>query len=281
MPKNNLRKFAQDANIAMHTQMAEDYDKQPHFKPENQERVKALLKEYAKKTGGKRLLDLGCGTGFIMELAQPYFKEIIGIDITPKMLEIAEKKFKKKGYTNLHLQLESTDKLPFADNSFDMVTAYSFLHHLTTPVPTLKEVYRVLKKGGIFYADLDPNFYFWDAIKKSADAKNVSDILRADIEVICDMTSGYKKIKPIESSLICGAEYIEAVEGGYKEEDIMKIIKKVGFIKGDVEFHWFWQEGKVIKDLSPEEALYFENHLKLGLPVTRPWFKYFKTEAVK
>jgi ubiquinone/menaquinone biosynthesis C-methylase UbiE len=281
MKKTNLRKFAQDANIALHTQLAEAYDDQPHFKPENQERVKALLKEYAKKTGGKRLLDLGCGTGFIMELAQPYFDEIMGVDITPKMLEIAENKFKKKGYTNLHLQLESTDKLPFDDNSFDMVTAYSFMHHLTTPIPTFKEAYRVLKKGGIFYADLDPNFYFWEAIKKSADAKNVSDLLKVDIEAICDMTSGYKEMKKIEADAVRGAEYIEATKGGYKEEEIVKALEKVGFSRSEIDFHWFWQESKVIKDLSPKEALYFENHLKLGLPITRPWFKYFKTEAVK
>lgn len=280
-PQNNIRKLVQDANITLYTKHAKTYDAQPHFKAENQEKVRALLQDYAEKTGGKRLLDLGCGTGFIMELAQPYFKEIIGVDITPKMLEIAEKKFKKNNYTNLHLQLESTDKLPFDDNSFDMVTAYSFMHHLTTPVPTLKEAYRVLRKGGIFYADLDPNFYFWETIKKSADAKNVSDLLKLDIEAICDMTSGYQENKDIDMDALRGAEYVESTQGGFKEEDMIKALKKAGFTQNTIDFHWFWQEGKVIRDLSPKEALYFENHLKLGLPITRAWFKYFKTEAVK
>lgn len=281
MAKINPRKLVQDANIALHTQMAEGYDNQPHFKPENQARVQAQLREYAKQTGGKRLLDLGCGTGFIMELAQPYFEEIWGVDITPKMLEIAEKKFKKKGYKNLHLKLESTDQLSFDNASFDMVTAYSFLHHLTTPVPTLREAYRVLKKGGIFYADLDPNFYFWEAIKKAAQTKNVSDLLQIDIDAICDMTSGYKSMKAVQPSAVRGAEYIEATQGGFKEEEIMQALKKAGFSQNKIDFHWFWQEGKVIRELSSKEALYFENHLKLGLPITRPWFKYFKTEAVK
>lgn len=277
----DIRKFVQDANITLYTDHAKTYDDQPHFKPENQEKVRALLEEYSKRTGGKRLLDLGCGTGFILELAQPYFEEIWGVDITPEMLKVAEEKFKAKGYKNIHLKLGSTDELSFKDNSFDCVTAYSFLHHIPTLEPTLKEAYRVLKKDGIFYADLDPNFYFWEAIKKAAKEENVSDLLKIDIKAICDMTSGYQKIEDIDMDALRGAEYIESSQGGFKEEKIKQTFAKIGFQNTAIDFHWFWQEGKVIKDLSTKEALYFENHLKLGLPVTRPWFKYFKTEAVK
>ena len=85
-----------EANIDYHTKLVKIYEKsQPHFRPENQKKIKKLLKLFAQKTGGKELLDLGCGTGFILELAHPYFKKLVGIDITPAMLKAAERKFRR------------------------------------------------------------------------------------------------------------------------------------------------------------------------------------------
>lgn len=272
----------QKANIDFHTKLAEYYDEQPHFSDENQKQVKKLMKKYSAKTTGKRLLDLGCGTGFILLLAQPYFKELYGIDITQAMLDLATSKFKKQKIKNIELSLESSDKLSFPDSYFDVISAYSFLHHLPSLLPTLKESYRVLKKGGIFYSDLDPNYYFWRAIKTAAKEKKVSALLKIDINSICDMTAGYKDIdKELNPETIRKAEYIESTKGGFKEEFVKKMFKKAGFRNVNLEYHWFWQEGKVTKDLSLDNALYFERHLCAALPITRALFKYFKIEATK
>jgi len=278
---SNIRKFVQEANIALHSQLAEKYDEQPHFKPENQKLVQNILKGISEQTQKGKLLDLGCGTGFVLELAHSYFDELYGVDITPKMLEIAEKKFSQKGYKNIFLKQESTDKMSLPDNYFDCATAYSYLHHLPSPLPTLREAYRTLKKGGIFYADLDPNFYFWQAVKDSAKTKNVSELLKKDILSICDMTSGYKGIKSVKADAVRGAEYIESSKGGFKEESFIKAFQKAGFKDVKIEYHWFWEEAKVIRELSVKDARYFEEHLRLGLPVTRSFFKYMRTIARK
>lgn len=276
--KKNLQ-----ANIDYHTALVEIYDEsQPHFRKENKEKVSQILKRIALKTGGKRLLDLGCGTGFIMELALPYFDEVYGVDITPAMLDEARKKFAKKKGKKIELIESSTDKMPFKNSTFDVLTGYSFLHHLSSILPTLKESYRVLKKGGIFYSDLDPNFYFWQAIKNISKEKNVSDLMKADIRTVCNMTEDVSAmVKGLDAETVKNSEIIESKEGGFKEEEIINLFRKAGFKKIDLIYHWFWQEGKVINDLSPKVGTYFEDHLRLGLPATRHLFKYFRIEAVK
>lgn len=284
MNKQSKRNIA--ANIDYHTKLVKIYEKsQPHFRPENQKKVKKLLKLFARKTGGKELLDLGCGTGFILELAHPYFKKLVGIDITPAMLKAAEKKFKKKKLDHkIELVESSTDKMPFSNNSFDVITGYSFLHHLSSPIATIKESYRVLKKEGIFYSDLDPNYYFRLAMSTVAKEKrqDLSDLLKIDVNAICNMTKVIGDLaEGLDGETVKDAEYVAGHEGGFKEEEIKKLFYEAGFKKVDLIYSWFWQEGKVIKDLSPKAASYIEDHLRLAIPLTRHLFKYFRIEAVK
>jgi len=275
------KKNALKANIEYHTKLANIYDdSQPHFKIENQKQIKKLMKLYSLKIGAGRLLDLGCGTGFILSLAMPYFNELYGIDITPAMLDLAKFKFKK--VKKIKLIQASSEHLPFRNSLFDVLTSYSFLHHLSSIGPTLKEAFRVLKKGGIFYSDLDPNYYFWQAIKSAAKEKKVSRLLKIDVNSICHMTRNISEMAPgLSRTTIKKAEYVEGFKGGFKEENLRQIFLKTGFKTFNLEYHWFWQEGRVIKNLSPADALYFEKHLRAALPLTKHLFKYIKIEAIK
>jgi len=75
-----------DANKIVYAKAAEKYDDlEPHFFPENQIKVKNILKDVRQKSGPK-LLDIGCGTGFIINLAKDLFSEIHGVDISIEML---------------------------------------------------------------------------------------------------------------------------------------------------------------------------------------------------
>jgi hypothetical protein len=66
------------ANVEVHSRMVEVYQKEPHFRPENQARVRNILSALRRRATGGRLLDLGCGTGFIIDLARDLFDEIQG-----------------------------------------------------------------------------------------------------------------------------------------------------------------------------------------------------------
>lgn len=281
MPK--IKKAIEQSNIVYHTQLSKNYDKtQPHFNRENVIQVQSRLKEYSRLTGGKRLMDLGCGTGFILEIAKPYFKELYGIDITPSMLKIAEDKFKNVKGKTMKVILANSDKVPFGDKHFDVVTANGFLHHLPNLYPTFKEAYRILKNGGVFYGDQDPNYYFWQSMYSIRHEENISPELKIERDSVCKMSERVQGCEGItlSSKTIEMAEY-QKTKGGFKEELVKAQLKKAGFKKINYEYFWFWQEGAVIRNLSLKAGLYFEDHLRKALPITRQFFKYVRIIAYK
>ncbi|MBA3045809.1 MAG: class I SAM-dependent methyltransferase [Euryarchaeota archaeon] len=268
-----------EANIRYHTALANTYDQtQPNFKEENVAQVRERLKRLAEETGGKRLLDIGCGTGFMLTLAAPYFDEVYGIDITPAMLDLAKIKMNEDGLKNVKFVLAPSEKLPFEDAYFDVVTAYGVLHHLPNLARTFKEARRVMKPNGVFYSDEDPNYYFWSAIK--ALPENVTETLAIERRGVCQMGSEVRKVvgNILDDDTIEMAEY-HKMKGGFKEKWINKLLMQAGFSTAYFEYKWFWQEGKVMRDISPEVAIYFEKHLRSALPITRNFFKYLRIEA--
>lgn len=94
------------------------------------------------------LLDLGCGTGELLKqiVNQSGEKELYGLDISKNMLKIAEEKL--AGVVTL-VQGDS-EYLPFSEGQFDVILCNDSFHHYPNPDKVVKEVYRVLKKGGIF-----------------------------------------------------------------------------------------------------------------------------------
>ena len=91
------------------------------------------------------LLDIGCGTGNLLSLiSERYDAEIAGVDLTPKMLNIARIKIGDKA----DLKLEDSEDLPFDNDKFDMVICTDSFHHYPHPENVLKEINKVLKPGG-------------------------------------------------------------------------------------------------------------------------------------
>lgn len=94
------------------------------------------------------LLDVGCGTGILISklLSRNKYMRIYGLDITPKMVEVAKSKFKNNPHVKI--TLGSAIHMPYQDNTFDYVTCASSLHHHPNPLQSVKEMVRVLKPGG-------------------------------------------------------------------------------------------------------------------------------------
>jgi SAM-dependent methyltransferase len=95
-----------------------------------------------------KVLDFGCGTGAFSFLISPYVKHLDSADISSGLLNIAEVTQKKLGIKNIDFHLLKNESLPFPDSSFDTILILDTIHHLSDPKKNIKEIYRVLKKGG-------------------------------------------------------------------------------------------------------------------------------------
>lgn len=93
------------------------------------------------------LLDIGCGTGYLIELLQNRKKaDYYGLDLSPEMLKMAKAKFGN----DVTLKEGEADSLPYKDDTFDVVTCIQSFHHYPYPEKAMSEVYRVLKPGGLY-----------------------------------------------------------------------------------------------------------------------------------
>lgn len=94
-----------------------------------------------------QVLEIGCGTGYFTNEIVKTKAEIVAIDISPDLLEMAQKEITDE---NVAFRIENAYKLSFDDNTFDTAIGSSVLHHLELE-NALKELYRVLKPGGTIY----------------------------------------------------------------------------------------------------------------------------------
>jgi ubiquinone/menaquinone biosynthesis C-methylase UbiE len=100
-----------------------------------------------------KVLDLGCGPGistFALASRIPQPGQLVGVDLSQEMVEIARDTHKQDWSHLKHLQFEQGDatNLRFGDQSFDLVFGHSFLYLVDDPVAVLREVKRVLKPQG-------------------------------------------------------------------------------------------------------------------------------------
>lgn len=104
----------------------------------------------------EQVLDLACGTGWFTQLLSPFVGQIIGVDIDNGMLEMAQEEL--KGIDNVKLQQGDMLALDFQEEQFDLITCYldslCFLANGNDVQQALKEMYRVLKPGGILLFDV-------------------------------------------------------------------------------------------------------------------------------
>jgi len=264
------------ANIAYHSALAETYNKeQPYFKQENVERIDALLKSLALEFGNNSLIDLGCGTGFIINIAKKYFKQVVGVDITQEMLDRID-----KSGGNIKLYRSDTANIPLKSGCSDICTAYTFLHHLGELKPTFIEAHRLLRKGGIFYADLEPNYYYWEMIRNIKKCKIGNEIITREIQFVLDKVGEISKQFNINKKTIMLAEYQKMIKGGFKEEEITQLLHEVGFSSVDFRYEWYLGQAYYLHN-EPENGFIIENYLKKFLPATRHLFKYISFIAKK
>lgn len=98
--------------------------------------------------GDWRVLDVATGTGHLAIALAPFVISVVGLDLTPAMLEEAQRLAKVKGVININFEQGNVHALPFPDKSFELVTCRRAAHHFSDIVGALLEMRRVLKPGG-------------------------------------------------------------------------------------------------------------------------------------
>jgi len=96
---------------------------------------------------GMTILEIRCGTGYFTRELTRHGADIVAIDVSPDLLEIAKAKYSA---TNVRYEIQNACALTYADAMFDSVVGSSILHHLEIE-EALREIYRVLKPGGTIY----------------------------------------------------------------------------------------------------------------------------------
>ncbi len=158
MLKTNMQ--VQEKSEKYHfNEMAKVYDSNytyntPFTRYKIQKKITNLLGSEKRKQK-MSILEIGAGTGEYTQYLAKLFPnaEIVAIDISPKILDVAAKKCKK--YSNIKFKAASVYDLPFKKNSFDLVCGFYILHHLNV-LDALREIHRVLKpdSNALFY---EPN----------------------------------------------------------------------------------------------------------------------------
>lgn len=272
-----------EANIAVHGKVAGAYNKdEPQYRPENLARVEKILAGLIARVGAKRLLDIGCGTGFVIDLVRSKVEEIHGVDVTQAMLDRVD----KSGPAKITLSCGDAATFDPGPKPYDMVTSYSVLHHLYDVEPTMRTAFKALRPGGIYYTDLEPNRAFWkELIPLKADDPLFHPIVKA--EIVKMQEHEIAEDIGVDRETLDLAEYGKNIAGGFDETDLRAKLARAGFSKVEVTYHWFVGQGAIINAPGTDKptqvalAAQMDEALHRALPLSRPMYKYLGFVATK
>jgi len=146
---------------------------------------------------GEVVLDLGSGGGFDCFLARAQVGEtgyVIGVDMTPEMVNLARNNAKKSGYPNIEFRLGEIEHLPVADGSVDVIISNCVINLSLDKEQVFREAFRVLKPGG--------------------------RLSTSDVVAIAQLPENIKQDLHLIASCIGGAEYVE---------DLRVMLQNAGF----------------------------------------------------
>lgn len=131
-----------------------------------------LILKHCDKILGKRILDIGCGTGNYSVRFANLGAHVTGIDSSEEMLSMAKNKT-KDSILPIHFHKAEAESLPFEDDSFDLVISVNSLEFVNDQTSCFKESYRVLKKGGkAIFCVLNDESLWINTLKKQPEFAN-------------------------------------------------------------------------------------------------------------
>ena len=160
-----------------------------------------------------RILDIGCGPGSIScGLAELVPQgSVVGIDVSPTVLELAKSNAASKDLQNISFQIGNVlEGLPFPDHSFDVVFTHQCLVHLSDPVKAIREMKRLCRVGGIV-ASREGDAHVWYP---------KSDVLEGFIELAGETMRRAGVHEPAAGRHL----HVWARQAGFKSDEIEKSV---------------------------------------------------------
>lgn len=186
------------------------------------------------------VLDLGAGAGLDVFLAANKVGKtgkVIGVDMTPDMVERSREIARENKYTNVEFRLGEIENLPVADNTANVIISNCVINLSPDKPQVFKEAYRALKSGGrLMVSDLVLLTALPDAIKKSASAyvSCVGGAALKDDYLKAIKKAGFKEVKVVEENplpltmLINSPELQEmVVEAGVSAKELTGMMHSV------------------------------------------------------
>jgi arsenite methyltransferase len=200
---------------------------------------------------GETVLDLGSGAGFDCFLASKKVGEkgkIIGVDMTPEMLDKARANAKKGKFTNVEFRLGEIENLPVADNSVDIIISNCVINLAPNKKRVFEEAFRVLApKGRLMVSDIVLLNALPASIQNNVEAYAgcISGAVLKDKYLELIRKAGFSEIKVLEEKtypleyIISESTLKDAIKMAKMTEDEVKkaaktiVSVKVSAIKGD------------------------------------------------
>lgn len=137
------------------------------------------------------------------------------------------------------------------------------------------------------YVDLEPNFYFWDAINQLERDGNFDPIVKREQDMVTYIDDQIQERFGIEEGVMDLAEYGKNIKGGFREDQLLELFTKTGFSSVRVFYQWYIGQGFLINnELIPLEKRFeyagvTEEILQKVMPLSRNLFKYVGVIATK
>jgi ubiquinone/menaquinone biosynthesis C-methylase UbiE len=128
--------------------IAARYSKQPVADEASYQKKLQVTRDYFRPE--MNVLELGCGTGSTAIAHSPFVQHITAIDVSSRMLEIAQRKADAEGVSNVSFEQSTVDAFAGEPASYDAVLALSILHLLDDRDEVIAKIHTLLKPGGLF-----------------------------------------------------------------------------------------------------------------------------------
>ena len=118
--------------------------------------LKLFIKKNIGEIKGLKVIDIGCGTGAILQMISDLGADAVGVDMSHEALKFCREK-------NLNVVLGKGESIPFESGRFDLVLASDVLEHVDDDAGAMREIERILKPGGVFIATVPAHQWLFSA----------------------------------------------------------------------------------------------------------------------